>query len=80
MTTVALQTQPQLHDYMITLISREQVEQDGYPVPADTQILQIPYFQPSLTREFLEQKLADWLDDYFLAGWRKIDNTIVDEF
>lgn len=66
--TTLTQTQPQLHEYIITLVSKE--------LKADVQVFRNSYFSPSLTRQFLETDLSDWLDDYTLIDWHKIDPLI----
>lgn len=87
MTTVALQPLPQavsadrqvqtktenLINYMIVLQSKEVSDCDGYPVPVDTQMLKIPFWESQkVDRNFLQNHLKNWLDDYNLVCFDKL--------
>jgi hypothetical protein len=77
MTTVALQPLPQVQtktenliNYMIVLQSKEIEDQDGYPVPVDTQMLKIPFWESQkVDREFVTNWLdKNWFEDYHLVA------------
>ena len=78
-TTLTQNPTQQLHTYSVVMQSKELEEQDGYAIPADTQILELSYLQ-KVDRSFLENNLKQWLDDYHLTAWRELSATATDEF
>ena len=67
-------TQLKLNTYLVVMASHELDPSEPHPVPADTQVLEMPYpADPEVTKAFLERHLNGWLDaGYYIQSFTKL--------
>ena len=67
-------TQLKLNTYLVVMASHELDPSEPHPVPADTQVLEMPYpADPEVTKAFLERNLNGWLDaGYYIQSFTKL--------
>ncbi len=65
-----------LHTYLVVMASHELDPDEPHPVPADTQVLEMPYpADIEVTKAFLEQDLSGWIDaGYYIQSYAKRGN------
>lgn len=65
-----------LDTYIVVMASHEFDSDEDYPVPADTQVLELPYpSEIKVDRAFLEKDLSGWLQHgYYLQEFIKRGN------
>ena len=62
-----------LDTYLVVMASHELDPSEPYPVPADTQVFEMPYpADIEVTQAFLERDLNGWLDaGYYIQSYAK---------
>ena len=68
------QTPTPLDTYLVVMASHELDPSEPYPVPADTQVLEMPYpVDTEVTKAFLERNLNGWIDaGYYIQSFTKL--------
>ncbi len=68
------QTTTELDTYLVVMASHELDPSEPHPVPADPQVLEMPYpVDPEVTQAFLERDLNGWLDaGYYIQSFTKL--------
>ena len=67
-------TQLKRDTYLVVMASHELDPSEPYPVPADTQVLEMPYpVDTEVTKAFLERDLNGWIDaGYYIQSFSKL--------
>ncbi len=67
-------TKLKLNTYLVVMASHELDPDEPHPVPADTQVLEMPYpADTEVTKAFLERNLNGWLDaGYYIQSFTKL--------
>ncbi len=63
-----------LDTYLVVMASHELDPDEPHPVPADTQVFEMPYpADTEVTKAFLERNLNGWLDaGYYIQSFTKL--------